>query len=167
MPHSAGDLMTALLLAVMHKWRPKQSISTKALGLHWRGNRLLATEILDDCGNIKGVRPLGGSVEFGETWQQALIREFTEELGITVEITGPPQVMENIFEHHGAMGHEIIFVAEVCFPDAAFADQDCIKFTEDNGAKCTARWFDLDDLDGAGHALFPTGLKDISLKTRP
>lgn len=37
---------------------------------------LLAMEILNDAGDNNGVRPLGGTVEFGETWRDALIREF-------------------------------------------------------------------------------------------
>lgn len=60
----------------------------KALGLHWRGDRLLAAEVLDDAGRIKGVHPLGGTVEFGETAEAAVIREFREELGIKVKTHG-------------------------------------------------------------------------------
>ncbi|MBL3576464.1 NUDIX domain-containing protein, partial [Rhodovulum sulfidophilum] len=69
----------------MNTWRPASGIRFKALGLHWRGNRLLASEVYEDSGRLKGVRPLGGTVEFGETAQTAVIREFQEELGITVK----------------------------------------------------------------------------------
>jgi ADP-ribose pyrophosphatase YjhB (NUDIX family) len=50
---------------------------------------------------------LGGAVEFGETWQQTLVREFQEELDINVTIVGPPLVMEHIYTHEGNIGHEI------------------------------------------------------------
>ena len=151
-------------------WRPHSHIRVVALGLHWRGGRLLAAEVRDDAGRIKGVRPLGGEIEFGESWQTALVREFGEELGIDVAITSEPRMMENIFVHEGSTGHEVMFIAEVAFPDGAFAGQDRIDFREDNGEEIVARWFDLADLDVAGGPhLYPTGLKGLLLgrKDRP
>lgn len=124
----------------------------------------MAAEVRDDAGRIKGVRPLGGEIKFGESWRAALVREFYEELGIDITITGEPSMMENIFMHEGATGHEVMFVAEVAFPDGAFSGQDRIDFREDNGEQIVARWFDLADLDGAGGpSLYPTGLKDLLL----
>lgn len=145
----------------MTTWRPRRSIRVIAIGLHWRDGLFLAAEVLDDRGKVKGVRPLGGGVIFGETWQQALTREFKEELDIAVTISGTPLVMENIYVHEGEAGHEIVFIADVQFPNGAFEGQDVIQFAEDNGAKCTARWFDLDDLDNGKVELFPTGLKSL------
>jgi len=146
----------------MTTWRPHPYIRVVAIGLHWRDGRLLAAEVLDDAGRIKGVRPLGGEIEFGESWQAALVREFREELGIDIRITGEPRVMENIFVHEGATGHEVMFVAEVAFPDGAFSGKEQIDFREDNGDEITARWFDLDELDVEGRpSLYPTGLKDM------
>ncbi|MGH1590937.1 NUDIX domain-containing protein [Methylobacterium phyllosphaerae] len=71
----------------------------KALGLPRRGNSLLVAEIHADDGCLTGVRPLGGSVAFGERAADALIREFVEELGVTVSVLGGPRVVENIFTH--------------------------------------------------------------------
>ena len=148
----------------MTKWRPPSQIRVVAIGLHWRAGRLLAAEVRDDTGRIKGVRPLGGEIEFGESWRAALMREFNEELGIDITIEGEPMVMENIFVHEGATGHEVMFIAEVIFPDAAFSGQERIDFREDNGAEIVARWFDLADLDvDGGPHLYPTGLKDLLL----
>lgn len=144
----------------MNIWRPVQKIRVKSLGLHWRDRRLLAFEVLDDAGNVKGVRPLGGSVEFGESWQDALIREFSEELNVEVSILDRPLVMENIYVHEGTTGHEILFIAEVLFPSGAYEAVEEIKFAEDNGEICTARWFDLNELSRNGVELFPVGLKD-------
>ncbi|OPY99020.1 DNA mismatch repair protein MutT [Bradyrhizobium sacchari] len=152
----------------MTTWRPHPHIRVVAIGLHWRDGRLLAAEVRDDAGRLKGVRPLGGAIEFGESWRAALMREFDEELGIAVTITGEPQIMENIFVHEGSTGHEVMFIAEVGFPEAAFRDQDRIDFREDNGAEIVARWFDLADLDvDGGPSLYPTGLKDLLLGSRP
>lgn len=141
-------------------WRPAPRIRFKALGLHWRGDRLLASEVRDDAQRLKGVRPLGGSVEFGETAEAAVIREFQEELGLSVDIVGPPVFMENIYMHEGQVGHEIIAIFEVAFPDGAFAGQNRIAFCENDGTRCFAEWFALDDLDRPdGPRLYPDGLK--------
>ncbi|MGR3623607.1 NUDIX hydrolase [Pseudophaeobacter sp.] len=145
-------------------WRPQSRIRVKALGLHWRQGRLLAAEVYGDSGNLKGVRPLGGGVDFGETWQQALRREFREELEVDIEIEGAPQVLENIYQHEGALGHEVIFAAQVAFPEGAFDGQEEILFHEDNGQLCRARWFDLDLLHRDGTALFPGGLSACLLR---
>ncbi|WP_456391088.1 NUDIX domain-containing protein [Profundibacter sp.] len=93
----------------MNIWRPRQTIRVIAIGLNWRDGKLLATETMDNSGNIKGVRPLSGGVEFGETWQEALVREFQEELHIEITIISKPWVMENIYTHEGETGHEIVF----------------------------------------------------------
>ncbi|MBR1165483.1 NUDIX hydrolase [Bradyrhizobium liaoningense] len=148
----------------MTTWRPHPHIRVVAIGLHWRNGRLLAAEVRDDAGQIKGVRPLGGEIEFGESWRAALVREFSEELGIDVIIVGEPLMLENIFVHEGSTGHEVMFIAEVAFPESAFNGRDRIDFREDNGEEIVARWFDLSDLDGdGGPSLYPTGLKGLLL----
>ena len=144
----------------MSIWRPKQHVRVIAIGLHFKGRSLLAVEVLDDEGNLKGVRPLGGAVEFGETWQSALKREFKEELGVDIAVNGPPIFFENIYEHHGDVGHEIVLAANVTFDMERFSDVNSVCFKEDDGTACRAAWFDIEHLDSAGPALFPVGLKE-------
>lgn len=144
----------------MSTWRPSSRIRLKALGLHWRDGRLLAAEVLDDAGRVKGVRPLGGTVEFGETVEVAVVREFQEELGITVKAVSPPTFMENIFVHEGSLGHEIVAIFDVSFPPDTFVAEERIQFTEHSGTICFAEWFSLDSLDlPDGPQLYPSGLK--------
>ncbi len=151
----------------MSTWRPKPEIRVKALGLHWRDERLLAAEVYRDDGSVKGVRPLGGSIEFGEPAEVALRREFKEELGVNVEVLGGPILMENLYFHEGVTGHEVLFIFEVDLPPAAFNNRDYITFQESDGTLCTERWYDLDLLDQAGGLeLYPAGLKTL-LTTPP
>jgi len=142
-------------------WRPTQNIRVIVIGLNWRDRSLLAAEVLDDVGRVKGVRPLGGEIEFGETWQSALRREFEEELDAEITISGKPLVMENIYTHEGMSGHEIVFVSDIEFVKGTFDSQDTLRFSEDNGVICTARWFDLDELDTGKIELYPSGLKAL------
>lgn len=142
----------------MNVWRPSKMIRVKALGLVWRDNTLLASEILNDAGDVKGVRPLGGTVEFGETWQNALKREFLEELGAEIVLAGPPIVLENIYSHHNEIGHEVIFLSNAVFVDKALYLRDEMLFSEDNGMLYKARWFNLSDLAMKAPELYPNGL---------
>lgn len=145
----------------MAVWRPPQEIRVKAIGLAFRDSRILVAEVEDDGGRVKGYRPLGGSIEFEETREAALRREFREELQTEIVITGPWLVMENIFVHEGLRGHEIVFAAEVEFLDQSLYEAETIAFREMNDALCTARWIDPFAIADEGRALYPDGLLDV------
>ena len=140
----------------MPRWRPAPRIVVKAIGLAWRDGRLLAAEVTDDAGRPKGYRPLGGQVEFGETWDAALRREWAEETGLAVEVSGSPLVIENLFVHHGVPGHEIVFAAAVTLPDGALPDE-ATRLAEHDGSAFLARWIDPGALP-PGTELYPVGL---------
>jgi len=122
--------------------------------------RLLAAEVYDDQGNVIGVRPLGGQIEFGETREVALRREFMEELGVEIEITGNWRMFENLYEHEGLIGHEYIISASIGLLDASLYNQERMVFSEDSGTESVARWFSLKECKRGEIALFPTGLVD-------
>ena len=144
----------------MATWRPLDRIRVIVIGLAWRDNRLLAVEVTDDRGVVKGVRPLGGSIEFGETREAALRREFMEELGVGIDILGPWTAMENLYEHEGHAGHEIVFGADVLLKDPSIYRKERISFLEDNLTAHQAGWFDPAAL-APGVALYPASLADI------
>ncbi|MCF4128461.1 NUDIX hydrolase [Methylobacterium sp. SyP6R] len=151
----------------MSVWRPEARIRFKALGLPRRGDRLLAAEVSNDDGSLKGVRPLGGGVAFGETAQAAVIREFREELGLDVETVGPPVFLESIYTHHGHVGHEIVALFEIRLPEGCLSDMEPIAFREDDGEPCRAAWFAIDALDRPGGLpLYPAGLKERLIRMR-
>ncbi|MBY3180335.1 NUDIX domain-containing protein [Rhizobium sp. 25PS6] len=150
----------------MTVWRPSQQIRVKVIGLAWRKDQLLAAEVEDDSGRIKGVRPLGGAIEFGESREEALHREFREELETDIRIVGPWHLLENIYEHQGAIGHEYIFAADIELADASLYQRDEIRYSELDETAATARWFGRDSLRDAGIDLYPTGLDRLLSRWR-
>ncbi|WP_327206097.1 NUDIX hydrolase [Rhizobium beringeri] len=150
----------------MTVWRPSQQIRVKVIGLAWRKDQLLAAEVEDDSSRIKGVRPLGGAIEFGENREEALQREFQEELKTDIRIVGAWHLLENIYEHHGATGHEYIFAADIELADASLYERDEIHYSELDETAATARWFGRDRLRDAGIDLYPTGLDRLLSRWR-
>ncbi len=140
---------------------PKSSvIRMKALGLHWRAGEILVFDVHDERGAVRGVRPLGGGVEFGETSRAAVTREFQEELGVAATVLSGPLVLENLFVDRGEPRHEVLFLYDVEFPPGAFEGEEEIHFLESDGSPCVARWRAPEDLDQPGApALYPAGLK--------
>lgn len=145
----------------MSVWRPTKSILVKVIGLAQCEGHILAAEVLNDDGSVKGVRPIGGHVEFGESKEAALHREFMEELGTEIDITSSWRMFENMYTHEGAIGHEIILCASVGLQNEALYQQERLVFSEDSGAESVARWFSVLDCKQNKVNLFPTGLIDI------
>jgi ADP-ribose pyrophosphatase YjhB (NUDIX family) len=138
-------------------WRPPPKIRPLAIGLVRRNAELLLMAVRDDDGALKGWRPLGGGIEFGERAADALRREFVEELGLSILEPKLVTVIENLFDHHGAMGHEIVFAFEATFADVAAYDRERFVF-RDGDVDLAAEWVPLHELSSA--QLFPTGLLD-------
>lgn len=139
-------------------WRPRPQISTKALALVWREDALLACAIRRDDGTIKGWRPIGGTVEFGERATETVVRELHEEIGATAQITGLRGVLENIYTHHGDTGHEVVFLYDVTLLTPGLAAADDFILTEDDGSRHLAAWVPRDRFTSHGAQLFPEGL---------
>ena len=85
-------------------------------------------------------RFLGGGIDFGETSQAALVREFGEE--IQAELTGVEYItcLDNIFTYNGKPKHELIQLFRARFVADSFYQLD-EKFPLVEGDRITqARW---------------------------
>lgn len=142
------------------RWRPQSSIRVKAIGLAKDKNRLLVFEVLNDEGTLKGWCPLGGGVEFGETAESALKREFLEELGSTIQITADPMIWENIFKHHGTLGHEIIFAFPILFDDPEVYERTRFQILEARGISHWVEWIEIESFKTGECTLLPPALLD-------
>lgn len=122
---------------------PPRSIRVIAIALIQNGDRLFVGEGFDHLKQQTFYRALGGGVEFGETSEVALQREFAEEMGAELTNIRYVATIENLFTFNGNPGHEIIQLYSSDFVDRHLYEQDSILFTEGE-VKKTAVWVAID-----------------------
>ncbi len=146
--------------AKANNWRPAATIRAVAIGLIRRDDFILVAEVLDDDGVREGWRPLGGGVEFMESAADALRREIREELQSEVAIEGAPIICENLYNHCGTPGHEIIFAFPVRLLNESVYGKNKFIFFEDSGLPINAEWIALPRFKNGDETLFPRVLVD-------
>ncbi len=118
-------------------------------------DRLLVTVSRDSVKKETFCRLIGGGIEFGETGEQALRREFQEELGTDLENVRYLTSMESIFNYEGGPGHDIglLFVADLTDKDLYEKDNIQILDNNEGGA---ATWQKISDFKENKLILYPT-----------
>ncbi len=135
-------------------WRPSQRIRPIAIGIVRRNDEFLLMAARNDSSEIKGWRPPGGAIEFGEHADRALKREFLEEIGEDIHCLKQICVLENLYIHEGAHGHEIVFVIEAAFNNSTAYSMERFEFV-DGGARNELSWIKVGALVDGGQTLFP------------
>jgi len=164
-----GYRLSASSVVNQVKWsdmKKQAKIRVKVLAWIENGGCLFVVR-MHDC--VKGddyYRPIGGSVEFGETTTAALHREVKEELDTTIYITGEPLVMENIFTCDGINGHEIDYLYPARFIDPMYSARKVFPLVEDNIETFDATWIDLETFLRGDLRLVPEGLLEWYRKRR-
>ncbi len=97
-------------------------------------------------------RFIGGSVEFGETHRDALVREVDEELLARVHDLTFLATAENIFRIDGVLGHEIVFLYSGRLDPLPAATNATL--TESDGSIVPVVWRPFDDA-GESLPLYP------------
>ena len=137
-----------------------ERIRPLALGIVWRGDELLVFEGYDHDKDETFYRPLGGGIEFGERSQQALRREFREELGVELTDVRYLATTENIFTCNDQRGHEIILLYEATLADPSFYERETLEVHEENEI-LPACWMPLRKVQADGLLLYPDGLLEL------
>jgi ADP-ribose pyrophosphatase YjhB (NUDIX family) len=117
----------------------EKRIRVVALGIIQEGDRLFLSRGKDPATQQVFYRSLGGGVKFGEPSEQALKREFQEEINadiINIKYLG---TIENIFTFNQVTKHEIAQIFQCDFADRKFYELDQVNFQEKNRQK-VALW---------------------------
>ena len=134
-----------------------------AVGFPRKDGHVLAREGYDRVRDLRFYRAIGGGIEFGETAEAAVHREFAEELDVSLESVRPLAVTENIFDSASGRGHEIVHVFAVDSAQLAALPPDERIAVRDSHT--TVGWYDLAALRGGagagGIAVYPTGVLDL------
>lgn len=122
------------------------------LGIAVRNNKLLAAEGFDKKKQETFYRALGGGIEFGEKSDEALKREFLEELGINIEVEDYLGVSENIFEFNGRKAHELVLMYKIEINDSDYNERYIIN---DDCGEFKVLWVDISDFMNNKKILYP------------
>jgi 8-oxo-dGTP pyrophosphatase MutT (NUDIX family) len=141
--------------------RPRGIVRAIAIGVIRDADRLFVAEGHDVVTGETFYRPLGGTIEFGETGAQAVQREFVEESGHPVAQPTYIGALENLFTNDGRPGHEIVLVYETAFEDERVMGMDAVACREETGIPFTARWMPLATFRHGDAPLYPDGLLDM------
>jgi 8-oxo-dGTP pyrophosphatase MutT (NUDIX family) len=118
-------------------------------------DRILVTEFIEK-GRIY-YRPIGGTIEFGERGEEAVRREFREEIATGLQEVRYLGTLENIYTDGGRRGHEIVLVYDGRLTDASLYDKEVIQGDE-NGKLFRAVWKGVDEFGPGKPPVYPDGL---------
>ena len=122
------------------------------LGIVIKDNKLLVLEGFDEKKNEFFYRALGGGIEFGEKSDEALKREFLEELGIEIEIDKYLGLAENIFEFNGRKAHELVLMYKINIKDEDYKENYVVN---DDKGKFKGLWVDIQKFVKGEKRLYP------------
>jgi 8-oxo-dGTP pyrophosphatase MutT (NUDIX family) len=131
-----------------------------ALALIRRRDEILVGPVTELDGTVIGRRPPGGTIEFGESGSDAVVREIHEELRADITDVRYIGTIENIYTFRGKPEHELVRLYDARFSDPSFYSRDVIDCVEANGIRFTCVWKPIADFR-SGVPLYPTGLIDL------
>ena len=123
-----------------------------ALGLVIKDNKLLVSEGFDKVKNEIFYRCLGGGIEFLEKSEEALKREFLEEINVDIAVKDFLRISENIFTYQGKNAHELILFYSIEISDENYQEE--YKVIDDHG-ETIAKWIDINEFKNKNKTLYP------------
>ncbi|MFW2057419.1 NUDIX domain-containing protein [Acinetobacter haemolyticus] len=135
------------------------AIKTKALCIFRYQDKVLLSQGYDPRKDETYLRPIGGSIEFGENSLQAVEREVLEEIHQQIVHPRLLGVLENLFIFDGLSGHEIVFVYEAEFANLKQYQQHEIKGCETDGSTYVARWLSRKQIERNQYPVYPKGIE--------
>ncbi|ENU31130.1 hypothetical protein F991_01036 [Acinetobacter sp. CIP-A165] len=134
-------------------------IRVKALCIFRYQNQVLLSYGYDPSKEETYLRPIGGSIEFGETALQAIKREVLEEIHQQIIHPKLLGVLENLFTFDGQQGHEIVFVYDAELVNSKLYQEVEIHGCETNGLQYIAKWLSKAQIESSRYPVYPKGIE--------
>ncbi len=132
-----------------------KKIRAIALGLIEHEGHVFVSKGIDPKTEQVYYRFLGGGIEFGETSQAALAREFMEEIQAELIEFEYVTCLDNIFTYNGKPKHELIQLFRARFADNAFYQiKESFELVEGDRIK-QAIWLSTQEILSKKHLLVP------------
>lgn len=122
------------------------------LGLVRNGNKLLVSKGYDKLKEQEFYRCLGGGIEFLEKSENALKREFKEELNIDIKVGKFLGISENIFNYKGKNAHELVLFYDAYIDDKDYQEKYSVI---DDDSETEAMWIDINRFKDKELTLYP------------
>lgn len=122
---------------------------------------ILVAEGYDPVKEDHFYRPIGGGIEFGESSEEALVREMKEELDTAITGLAYLGTLENIFSFNGNIGHEIVRVYDASITDNSFNKASAFEGIEDNGELFKVMRLPIQTFRSGELRLVPENLLDL------
>ena len=132
------------------------TIRPLALCIIQNQNKILVMNGYDPKKDQLFFRLLGGGIEFGEQSEQALRREFQEELATDLENVEFVTIIENIFTFNGNQGHEIALIFKGNLSNKDLSSQEEMRILDSESE--TASWQKISDFKDKKLILYPDGI---------
>lgn len=129
-----------------------KEIRPVVLGIARKDNKILVSEGYDKMKGQTFYRCLGGGIEFLETSQEALKREYKEELGIDIIVEDFRGISENIFTYQGKKAHELILFYNIKIKEKDIKEKYHII---DDNCETDAYWIDVNEFKNNIKILYP------------
>ena len=126
-----------------------KEIRPVVLGIVKKDNKILVNRGSDKVTGEEFYRCIGGGIEFLETSEYALKREFQEELNIDIEVKEFLGISENIFTYHGEKAHELILFYNVSIKNEDYKEEYVVD------GNVNARWIDINKFKNKELKLYP------------
>lgn len=125
------------------------------LGIIKNENKLLVSKGYNNSNKQVFYRCLGGGIEFLEKSDEALRREFKEEINADIEVGDFLGLTENIFNYNGKDAHELVLFYNASIKDKDYKEKYHII---DDNTETDAEWIDIERFKNKELILYPEAI---------
>lgn len=118
-----------------------EAFNCRVVGVCMKNNKIFLSKLKND----KYWTFVGGKVTFGESTDAAIIREYQEEVGVTLQVDHLAAVIENFFELNEQLWHQYIFFYQLRDDEGALEFFEGEREVVDN-KEAIYKWADLSEL---------------------